>query len=112
MASATWKVALTMMVPMALGRMWRRTIRRRLPPMTRTACTYSRTRSVSVSPRMSRAGTSQETKAMTRISTVSVGWKITARTISRNSRGIDSRVSTMRIMRASTQPPKKPETAP
>ena len=53
--------------------------------MTLTAWTYSRTRSVSVSPRMSRAGTSQATKAMTRISSVSDGWKITARTMSRNS---------------------------
>ncbi len=112
MASATWKVALTMMVPMALGTMWRRTIRRRLPPMTRTAWTYSRTRSVSVSPLMSRAGTSHDTKAMTRISTVRVGWNTTARTINKNRKGIDSSVSTIRIISASTQPPKKPETAP
>ena len=61
---------------------------------------------------MSRPGTSHDTKAMTRIKHVNDGWKITARTISKNNTGIDSRVSTMRIMRASTQPPKKPETAP
>ena len=30
MASATWKVALTMIVPMALGIMWRKTIAARL----------------------------------------------------------------------------------
>ena len=42
-------------------------MRRRLPPMTRTAWTYSRTRKVSVSPRMSRPGTSHDTKAMTKI---------------------------------------------
>ena len=66
MASATWKVALTTIVPMVLGMMWRKRSGVRLPPMTRTACTYSRTRRVSVSPRISRAGTSQDTKAMTK----------------------------------------------
>ena len=69
MASATWKVAFTTMVPIELGMMWRKTIRLRLPPMMRTACTYSWTRKVSVSPRISRAGMSQATTAMTMIRT-------------------------------------------
>ncbi len=61
MESATWKVANTTMVPMELGTMCRPTMRAFEPPMTRTAWTYSRTRRVSVSPRTSRAGTSQLT---------------------------------------------------
>ena len=80
--------------------------------MTRTASTYSRTRSDSVSPRTSRAGTSQAVKPMTRIRIVSDGWKITASTITRKRIGTDSSTSTMRIISASTQPPKKPEIAP
>ena len=35
MASATWKVALTTIVEIALGRMWRTTDRTEPPPMTR-----------------------------------------------------------------------------
>ena len=72
--SATWKVANTTMVPTALGMMCRLMIRLRLPPMTRTAWTYSRVRKESVSPRMSRAGTSQLTKAITRINRISDEW--------------------------------------
>ena len=62
------------MVPIALGMMCRLMIRSRLPPMTRTACTYSRVRNDSVSPRMSRAGISQLTKAMTTMSSASDEW--------------------------------------
>ena len=64
-ASATWKVALTMIVPIVFGMMWRTTIRRFEPPITRPASTYSRTRSVSVSPRISLAGTSQAVNPIT-----------------------------------------------
>ena len=39
MASATWKVALTTMVPTALGAMCLNTARALLPPITRIACT-------------------------------------------------------------------------
>ncbi len=62
------------MVPMALGMMCRPTIRLFPPPITRTASTYSRTRSVSVSPRMSRAGINQLTKAMTTMRSASEAW--------------------------------------
>ena len=40
------------------------------------------------------------------------GWKITARTMRRKRTGIDSSTSTIRIMTASTHPPKKPDMAP
>ena len=39
MASATWKVALTMMVPIAFGAMCRSTARALPPPITFIACT-------------------------------------------------------------------------
>ena len=39
MASATWNVALTMIVPMAFGMMCRMIIRRRDPPIIQTAST-------------------------------------------------------------------------
>ena len=107
-ASATWNVALTMIVPIVFGMMCRSTMRALPPPMTRTASTYSRTRSDSVSPRTSRAGTSHAVRPITRIRISSDGWKITARTITRKRIGTESRTSTMRIIRASTQPPKKP----
>ncbi len=38
-ASATWKVALTMIVPIAFGAMCRKTARAEPPPITRMACT-------------------------------------------------------------------------
>ena len=106
------KVAFTMMVPMLFGMMWRRTMRLRVPPITRTACTYSRTRSDSACPRMSRAGISHETKAMTKMKTMREGRKTVARTMARKSTGIDRKASTTRIRKASTQVPKKPEIAP
>ena len=112
MASATWNVALTTIVPDGVGDDVTQDDAARLPPMTRTAWTYSRTRSVRVSPRMRRPGTSQATKAMTRMRRLSEGLKMTARTMSRKSWGMESRMSTKRIMRASTQPPKNPDTAP
>ena len=43
----------------AFGRMCLTTERIGTPPITRTACTYSRVRKVSVSPRMSRATPNQ-----------------------------------------------------
>ena len=49
---------------------------------------------------------------ITRIRIVSDGWKITASTITRKRIGTESSTSTMRIISASTQPPKKPEIAP
>ena len=106
------KVALTMIVPMLLGMMWRRTIRVRLPPMTFTACTYSRWRSESACPRISRAGISHETKAMTKMNTVSEGRKTVARTMARKRTGMDKKASTIRIKTGSSHEPKKPEMAP
>ena len=61
MESAIWNVAKTTMVPTELGMTWRPMMRVRPPPITLTAWTYSRTRRVRVSPRMSRAGTNQLT---------------------------------------------------
>ena len=58
---AIWNVTVTMIVPIVFGMMWRRMIRHERPPITWTACTYSRVRRVSVSPRTSRAGISHET---------------------------------------------------
>ena len=105
MASAIWKVALTMIVPTAFGMMCRTTIRPPPPPIARTACTYSRVRSVSVSPRMRRAGTSQAASATMNTISQNDGFKIAAITISRNSVGIERTVSTILIMTASMTPP-------
>ena len=94
-----------MIVPTALGIMWRTTIRPPPPPIARTAWTYSRVRRVSVSPLMSRAGTSQAASATMNTISQNEGCRIAAMTISRNSVGTDRTVSTIRIMIASTAPP-------
>ena len=57
--SATANVACTMIVPIALGTMCLITDRIGRPPITLTACTYSRLRSARVSPRTSRATPNQ-----------------------------------------------------
>ena len=57
--SATANVACTMIVPIAFGTMCLSTERSGRPPITLTACTYSRLRSDSVSPRTSRATPNQ-----------------------------------------------------
>ena len=54
-ASATANVAWTMIVPIALGTMCLTTTAQRRPPIPLTACTYSRVRRESVSPRTRRA---------------------------------------------------------
>ncbi len=94
-----------MIVPTAFGMMCRTTIRLPPPPIARTACTYSRVRSVSDSPRMRRAGTSHA--AIATMSTISQneGLRIVAITTSRNSVGTERMVSTIRIMTASVAPP-------
>ena len=61
---------------------------------------------------MSRAGISQETKAMTKMNTVSEGRKTVARTMARKRTGMDKKASTMRIMTGSSHEPKNPEIAP
>ncbi len=61
---------------------------------------------------MSRAGISQLTKAMTMIKSTSEAWKMVTSAMSRNRTGIESNTSTIRIMKASRGPPKKPAVAP
>ena len=94
------------MVPMAFGAMCRSTARALLPPITRIAWTYSRTRSDSASPRTSREVVSHEVIAITPIRIGSVGVTMDTITSARNSTGIDSTASTIRIIAASRNPPK------
>ena len=62
---------------------------------------------------MRRAGISQLTKAMMAISRAVVTcWKMVTRAMRKKRTGIESSTSTIRIMAASGQPPKKPEMAP
>jgi len=55
-----WNVAFTMMVPTACGAMGRVTALIPLPPITFIACTYSRTRTDTASPRTSRGVVSHD----------------------------------------------------
>ena len=82
------------------------------PPITRTACTYSRVRRLSVSPRTRRAGISHETSASNTISRTRVGLYTCAMKMNRNTTGIANPMSTIRIITESTAPPKNPDTAP
>ena len=104
-ASATWNVAFTIMVPIAFGAMRRSTIRALPPPITRTACTYSRTRRLSASPRTSRAMDSHAAIEMTRIMLPLVGLMIVVSTMSTNRMGMAMTASTMRIMTEAGQSP-------
>ena len=101
-----------MIVPIVLGMMCRTTIRASVPPITRTASTYSRVRRLSVSPRIKRAGVSQATSATMKTSIGRLGTNIAARTRSRNRVGIASIESTIRIISWSSQPPMNPAMAP
>ena len=87
-------------------------MRHDLPPITWTACTYSRVRRLRVSPRTRRAGISQETIASSTISRTRVGLYTWDMKMNRNTTGTASPTSTTRIITASTAPPKKPDTAP
>ncbi len=94
------------------GIRWLSTIRRRDAPAVRAADTKSRTRSVSTSPRTSRAGTSQENTASTSTSVTAEELYRLARIRMANRNGIDSIMSTTRIISASARPPARPATAP
>jgi hypothetical protein len=72
-ASATWKLALTTIVPAVFGSRCRTIVRVRPEPIALATCTNSRARNDSVSPRIRRAGPSQENSAITPISSGTVG---------------------------------------
>ena len=75
-------------------------------PIVRAACTYSRLRSDSASPRTSRAGTSHAVTPTTMISISTLGLNTVARKISRNRAGMASSASTTRIISPSAKPPR------
>ena len=78
-ASATWNVAFTTIVEIVLGTMCRMITRPEEPPITRTASTYSLTRSDKVSPRISRAGPTHDSADTTMMSKMTVGRNTLAR---------------------------------
>ncbi len=75
----------------------------RLAPITRAAETKSRVRSVSTSPRTRREGISHEKRPMSRLSLTTVPLYLVASTSTMKSSGIDSRMSTIRIMKPSIE---------
>ncbi len=112
MASATVKVALTMITPMQLGTRWRTTTRQRVAPIMVAACTNSSVRRDSTSPRTSLATPIQESSDSRTMISSRLGVNRFTRISSSTRLGTASRVSMTRIMKASTMPPTKPANAP
>lgn len=83
-----------------------------MPPIIRAAWTNSRVRRVSTSPLTSRAAASQDSSDITTMISHSDGVNMLT-TISSSTRpGMARKVSTARIITASTTPPKYPAKAP
>ena len=121
MAVATWMVASTSTGPITLGNTWRRMMRRGDTPVTRAACTYSLLRSTSVEPRTVRAYCTQPVSVMEMINTpkatesAALGNSARPTPAIRSAtrmEGKDSITSQVRMMSASTLPPKKPASKP
>ena len=112
-ASATWNVALTMIVPIVFGMMWRSTIRAVAAAHhahgQHVLAHAQRQRLAAHEPGRHEPGREADHEDQDRRAT---GGR-SPRARSRRKRiGTESSTSTMRIISASTQPPKKPEIAP
>ena len=81
-------------------------------PITRAAHTKSRSRRLSTSPRISRAGTSHEKNPSRRLSSSTVALNFVASTSTMNRNGIEYTMSTKRIITPSSRRPERPEMAP
>ncbi|HLK00431.1 MAG TPA: hypothetical protein VKU39_11055 [Streptosporangiaceae bacterium] len=112
MASATWNVTFTITTPSAFGSRCLAISRARLAPAILAAETKSRSRSVSTSPRIRRAGTGQNSPPMiSEMDSTEVPY-LAATISSTNRNGMDSSTSTTRIINASMAPPASPAIAP
>src|SRR6185369_7388649 len=112
MTTPTVRLASTVAVFMTFGRMWRLITRSLLAPAISASFTNSRSRSVSTSPRITRAYRVQYTRPRMAMMFHMLGPSMAARKIAKTIAGSASHASVTRMMIWSTQPPTYPERIP